>query len=51
MSCIASLPDRFNYASFSTSYLDLNLAFIVRDHEREPRWSIIRNVLGWVDQN
>ena len=35
MSCIASLPDRYAYASFSRSYLDLNLAFIVRDHERE----------------
>lgn len=35
MSCIASLPDRYAYASFSRSYLDLNLAFIVRDHQRE----------------
>jgi ABC-type amino acid transport substrate-binding protein len=35
MSCIASLPDRYAYASFSRSYLDLTLAFIVRDHERE----------------
>jgi Na+/H+-dicarboxylate symporter/ABC-type amino acid transport substrate-binding protein len=35
MSCIASLPDRYAYASFSRSYLDLNLAFVVRDHERE----------------
>jgi ABC-type amino acid transport substrate-binding protein len=35
MSCIASLPDRYAYASFSRSYLDLSLAFIVRDHERE----------------
>lgn len=34
MSCIASLPDRYTYASFSRSYLDLSLAFIVRDHER-----------------
>ncbi len=34
MSCIASLPDRHAYASFSRSYLDLTLAFIVRDHER-----------------
>ena len=35
MSCIASLPDRYAYASFSRSYLDLSLAFIVQDHERE----------------
>ncbi len=35
MSCIASLPDRFAYASFSRSYLDLTLAFVVPDHERE----------------
>lgn len=35
MSCIASLPDRFAYASFSRAYLDLNLAFVVRDHERQ----------------
>ena len=34
MSCIAALPDRFAFASFSTAYLDLDLAFIVRDHER-----------------
>ena len=34
MSCIASLPDRYSYASFSRSYLDLTLAFIVQDHER-----------------
>ena len=35
MSCIASLPDRYAYASFSRSYLDLTLSFVVRDHERE----------------
>jgi ABC-type amino acid transport substrate-binding protein len=35
MSCIASLPDRYREAAFSDSYLDLRLAFIVRDHERE----------------
>ena len=35
MSCIASLPDRYAYASFSRAYLDLSLAFIVRDHERD----------------
>ena len=34
MSCIASLPDRYAYASFSRSYLDLTLAFIVQDHLR-----------------
>jgi Na+/H+-dicarboxylate symporter/ABC-type amino acid transport substrate-binding protein len=34
MSCIASLPDRYAYASFSRPYLDLTLAFIVPDHER-----------------
>jgi ABC-type amino acid transport substrate-binding protein len=34
MSCIASLPDRYALASFSRSYLDLTLAFIVPDHER-----------------
>ena len=35
MSCIASLPDRYAYASFSRPYLDLTLAFIVPDHKRE----------------
>lgn len=35
MSCIASLPDRHAYASFSRPYLDLSLAFVVRDHERD----------------
>jgi len=35
MSCIASLPDRYTYASFSGSYLALNLAFVVPDYERE----------------
>ncbi len=35
MSCIASLPDRYAYASFSHPYLDLTLAFIVRDHRRD----------------
>ena len=34
-SCIASLPDRYAYASFSRPYLDLTLAFVVPDHERE----------------
>ena len=35
MSCIASLPDRYAYASFTRPYLDLGLALIVPDHERE----------------
>lgn len=35
MSCIASLPDRYAYASFSRPYLDLSLAFIVEDHEED----------------
>jgi Na+/H+-dicarboxylate symporter/ABC-type amino acid transport substrate-binding protein len=35
MSCIASLPDRYMKASFSRAYIDLTLAFIVRDHERQ----------------
>ncbi|MEM1111326.1 MAG: cation:dicarboxylase symporter family transporter [Pseudomonadota bacterium] len=35
MSCIASLPDRHTYASFSASYLDLTLAIIIKDHERD----------------
>lgn len=35
MSCIASLPGRFSYASFSRPYLDLTLAFVVPDHERD----------------
>lgn len=35
MSCIASLPDRFAYASFSRPYLELSLGFVVRDHERQ----------------
>lgn len=35
MSCIASLPDRYAYASFSRSYLDLTLAFIVQDYQRD----------------
>ncbi len=34
MSCIASLPDRMTQVAFSRSYLDLNLAFIVPDHQR-----------------
>jgi Na+/H+-dicarboxylate symporter/ABC-type amino acid transport substrate-binding protein len=34
MSCVASLPDRYAYASFSRSYLDLTLAFIVPDYQR-----------------
>ncbi|MGB1142747.1 MAG: substrate-binding periplasmic protein, partial [Halioglobus sp.] len=33
MSCIALLPDRNVYASFSDPYLDLNMALIVKDHE------------------
>jgi Na+/H+-dicarboxylate symporter len=40
MSCIASLPDRYSYASFSRSYLDMTLAFIVRDHEREAFYDL-----------
>jgi Na+/H+-dicarboxylate symporter len=35
MSCIASLPDRYAYVSFSRPVLDLGLAFIVPDHQRE----------------
>ncbi|MEH6610407.1 MAG: cation:dicarboxylase symporter family transporter [Halioglobus sp.] len=35
MSCIASLPDRYAYASFSSAYLDLTLALVVADHDRE----------------
>ena len=35
MSCIASLPGRYAYASFSRPYLDLTLAFVVPDHERD----------------
>jgi ABC-type amino acid transport substrate-binding protein len=35
MSCIASLPGRFSYASFSRPYLDLTLAFVVPDHDRD----------------
>jgi Na+/H+-dicarboxylate symporter/ABC-type amino acid transport substrate-binding protein len=35
MSCIASLPDRYATASFSRPYLDLALAFIAKDHERD----------------
>ena len=35
MSCIASLPDRYALATFSRAYLDLTLAFIVPDHERQ----------------
>ncbi len=34
MSCIASLPDRYTYASFSRAYLDLTLALVVADHDR-----------------
>jgi Na+/H+-dicarboxylate symporter/ABC-type amino acid transport substrate-binding protein len=34
MSCIASLPDRYAYASFSRPYLELSLAMVVPDHER-----------------
>jgi Na+/H+-dicarboxylate symporter/ABC-type amino acid transport substrate-binding protein len=35
MSCIASLPDRYLQASYSRPYLDLKLALIVPDHQRE----------------
>ena len=35
MSCIAALPDRFAKASFSGAYIDLTLAAVVRDHERQ----------------
>ncbi len=35
MSCIASLPDRFAYATFSDPYLELRLGFVMEDHERE----------------
>ncbi|MEP1472795.1 MAG: cation:dicarboxylase symporter family transporter [Halieaceae bacterium] len=35
MSCIASLPDRYAYASFARPYIDLTLAFVVPDHERD----------------
>lgn len=35
MSCIASLPDRFAYATFSDPYLELRLGFVMQDHERE----------------
>ena len=35
MSCIASLPDRYAYASYSRPYLDLAMAFITRDHLHE----------------
>lgn len=34
MSCIASLPDRFAYASFSKPYLELKLGLVVLDHDR-----------------
>ncbi|MBT4522348.1 MAG: cation:dicarboxylase symporter family transporter [Halieaceae bacterium] len=34
MSCIAALPDRYAYLTFSRSYLDLSLALVVPDHER-----------------
>ncbi|KAA1192840.1 cation:dicarboxylase symporter family transporter [Pseudohalioglobus sediminis] len=34
MSCIASLPDRFAYATFSDPYLTLRLGFVMPDHER-----------------
>jgi Na+/H+-dicarboxylate symporter/ABC-type amino acid transport substrate-binding protein len=42
MSCIASLPDRYRLASFSQSYLDLNLAFIVKDYQRAEFSSLER---------
>lgn len=34
MSCIASLPDRQLYASFSSAYLDLTLGLVVPDPDR-----------------
>jgi Na+/H+-dicarboxylate symporter/ABC-type amino acid transport substrate-binding protein len=34
MSCIASLPDRYTRATFSTPYLDLRMALIAPDHMR-----------------
>jgi Na+/H+-dicarboxylate symporter/ABC-type amino acid transport substrate-binding protein len=35
MSCIASLPDRYLDATYSASYLDLKLAFVIPDHKRD----------------
>ncbi len=35
MSCVASLPDRFAFASFTRPYLELKLGLVVLDHERE----------------
>jgi Na+/H+-dicarboxylate symporter len=35
MSCIASLPDRYLTTSFSDSYLDLHLALVIPDHQRD----------------
>ncbi|RLQ21984.1 hypothetical protein DWB85_10375 [Seongchinamella sediminis] len=35
MSCIASLPDRYADTSYSRPYLDLALAFITLDHQRQ----------------
>jgi ABC-type amino acid transport substrate-binding protein len=46
MSCIASLPDRFSYASFSRPYLELGLAFVVRDHQRD-RFREIAALRSW----
>ena len=46
MSCIASLPDRYAYASYSRPYLDLAMAFITRDHLRET-FSDIEALRAW----
>lgn len=46
MSCVASLPDRYAYASYSRPYLDLAMAFITRDHLRET-FSDIAALRAW----
>lgn len=48
MSCIASLPDRYAYASYSRPYLDLAMAFITGDHLRET-FSDIEALRAWDD--
>ncbi|TDG14828.1 cation:dicarboxylase symporter family transporter [Seongchinamella unica] len=46
MSCVASLPDRYADASFSRPYLDLAMAFVTRDHQREV-FSDIQTLKAW----
>ena len=48
MSCVASLPDRYAFASYSRPYLDLALAFVAEDHQRET-FNDLEALRAWDD--